>query len=93
MAAIYLATNIKRKMGYAFGAMVAARFTEVLAVSVVAMAAITEGHGIADRQLDDYHSLHNTCGRMLKDICDTRRCWGDSGERRLMTVLNLRSAQ
>lgn len=48
MAAIYLATNIKRKMGYAFGAMVAARFTEVLAVSVVAMAAIIEGHGIAD---------------------------------------------
>ena len=48
MAAIYLATNIKRKMGYVFGAMVAARFTEVLAVSVVAMAAIIEGHGIAD---------------------------------------------
>lgn len=77
-------------MGYAFGAMVAARFTEVLAVSVAAMAAITEGHGIADRQLDDYHSLHNTCGRKLKDICDTRRCWGDSKESRF---LNLRNAQ
>lgn len=49
MAAIYLATNIKRKMEYVFGAMVVARFTGVLALSVVAMAAIIEGYGIADR--------------------------------------------